>query len=214
MAKPIILKIDLIEPDEITIEVAVSYLKKGNVIAFPTDTFYALGADASNVEAYKKIFEIKKRRLTKPIILLADSIDMIKSFITGYNETIKKLSKAFFPGRLTMVFKAGFHAPGYLSSNEGKISFRIPDSILCRKIIKKLGAPITGTSANISGKEPAKSAEDILSYFKDNVPLILDGGSSEEKRPSTLLDVSTDPPKILRVGAIEPEKLRKVVDCE
>ncbi|MBU1626009.1 threonylcarbamoyl-AMP synthase [bacterium] len=211
MTKPLILKINKYNPEHAILKMGVSTLKKGEIVAFPTDTFYALGADSSNFNAFDRIYDIKKRNRSQPFTLLVNSIDMILPYVTGFDSTSKKLSDAFFPGKLTMVFKAAPNIPKHLVSSDGTISFRVPDSNLCREMIKKLGNPVTGTSANLSGMKPARSVKEVLTYFKGVIDLILDGGYCSEEKPSTLIDVTKNPPEILRSGAISHDDIKKVL---
>jgi L-threonylcarbamoyladenylate synthase len=211
MSNQKVLKVDILKPDESSIERAITILKKGGLVALPTDTFYALCADASNLKAYNRIFEIKKRTRNKSIILFADGLSMILNYVIDCNDIVLKLSKAFLPGKLTIVFKSSSKTPRYLVSNEGKIAFRIPDSIICSKIIKELGTPITGTSVNFSGMKPSSSANDVVDYFDKGIDLIIDGGDCGDKKESTIIDVTKKPPEILRIGAISKEEIQHVL---
>jgi len=211
MAGTSILKIDTRKPDGESIDKAVSSLRKGCIIAFPTDTFYALGVDSNNVVAFERLFELKRRPPLKPVILLADSLNMVREYVSDINDHARKLFSAFLPGKLTMVFEPAPGVPSHLLSKDHKIAFRIPDSGLCIKLINQLGRPITGTSANLSGMEPSRSARDVLSYFKGKIDLILDGGELEEEKVSTIIDISVNPPKILRDGAISEKEIMEVL---
>jgi len=202
-----IIKIDLFKPDSNTIDLAVSTLKNGGTIVLPTDTFYALGADAINLKSYEKIFNLKKRDKNKAVILLADDLDMIKYYVSDFNDLAMELCKSFLPGKLTLVFNPSLNTPRHLLSKENKIAFRIPDFNICRNIICKLGKPITGTSANLSGMKPAKSVKEVKEYFCKGIDLIIDGGICESEKESTIIDVTQYPPEILRLGAISKESL-------
>ena len=179
---------------------------EGGVIAFPTDTSYALGVDPRNERALKKLFEIKGRDEDKAILLLIDSLSMA----TTYSEATRyfaEVASFFWPGPLTLVLPASPKVSNLVTADRSTVGLRWPDHPLITKLIARLGHPLTGTSANLSGKEPARSASDVVAGFGETVDLVIDGGSSPLKSQSTLLDLTGNTPNILREGSISYEVL-------
>ena len=204
-------KIDPLRPETSTLKKAVEILKKGEVIALPTDTFYALGADGLNPEAIKKVYEIKGRDYKKPILLLISDRELLSSLVSEIPSVAEKLISYFWPGPLTIIFKASAEIPLVLMGEGDKIGIRIPDNRVIREISRLLRGPITGTSANLSGKPSPISAKEIISSIGEKVDLILDGGDAPGGKESTIIDVTTIPPRLIRRGKISVEEIEKVI---
>lgn len=177
-------------------------LKKGNVIVYPTDTLYALGADTSNKKAVKKVFDLKKRDYNKPIPLIASSVNMVKK-IGYWNKVAEKLANVFWPGPLTLIFSK--KAKNIFNGSEVEISARIPTNEFARRLSEKIGNPITATSVNISGGKPIERVEELM--FE--VDLVIDVGTLRGK-PSTVFD--TRNLQIIREGCIPKEKILSVIE--
>ncbi len=177
-------------------------ISSGGVIAYPTDTFYGLGADPANPLAVKRLFEIKDRQEDQPILLLlADAKDVI-AWAADITPHASVLMKRFWPGPLTLVFKAKAGVLRELTAGTGTIGLRVPGSELTRGLIRFLGHALTGTSANLSGRPSLRTARETAEAIGDLADLILDGGETAGGKPSTVVDVSIDPPRVIREGAI------------
>jgi L-threonylcarbamoyladenylate synthase len=187
---------------------AVRILKRGGVIAYPTETFYGLGCDATLPKAVQKLFELKGRPADNPIPVLIHSREALPYWVRDVPEGVEALMEKCWPGPLTLVFWAKEGLPGGLLAGTGKIALRISSHPLARSLVHGLGLPLTTTSANRSGSPPARSAEEVRNAFQ-NIEGIVDGGVLPPSRGSTILDVTVDPPKILREGEISREALFK-----
>lgn len=204
-------KIDPLRPEASILKKAVEILKKGEVIALPTDTFYALGADGLNPEAIKKVYEIKGRDYKKPILLLIADREQLASLVSKIPSVADKLISYFWPGPLTIIFKASGEIPSLLLGEGDKVGIRIPDNLVVREISRILGGPITGTSANLSGKPSPFSAETLVSSLGEKLALILDAGITPGGLASTIIDVTTIPPRLIRKGKISVEEIEKAI---
>jgi len=182
-------------------------LKYGGVIAFPTDTFYGLGADPFNKAAVDKIYNIKGRDSKKPLLLLIDSITKLDDLTEEISEAATKLIESFWPGPLTMLFKPKPTIPKNITTD--LIGIRQPGNPITRKILAKLNFPLTAPSANISGKPPAASAEQARSNLGNKVDLILDAGICIGGEPSTLVDTTKTPVRLIRAGAINFKNIQE-----
>ncbi len=182
------------------IDQAVEILQKGGIIIFPTDTSYGLAADATNPQAIKKIYQIKGRDFNKPISVIVSDIKMAKKYAM-ITPLVQKLFQAFLPGPLTLVLPS--------------IGIRVPNLKLCLRLAKKLGKPYTATSANLSGQPDCYSVDQIKKQLGNKIKLIdliIDAGTLPKIPPSTVLDLTKSPPKILREGPISQKQIQKVLD--
>lgn len=203
-----ILKIDPQKPDESLIKAAVNILKKGGIIAFPTETFYGLGADAGNVEAVEKIYRIKGRNPQNPIPLIIGNTRDMTGLVEDIPETGRKLMKKFWPGGLTIVFRASSNVLPRLTGGTGKIGIRLSSNIIASQLAKTLSNPITATSANPSGAGECISADEVIDCLKDKIDAIIDGGRTPGGLGSTIVDVTTDPVTVLREGIIPSSSIQ------
>lgn len=183
---------------------AAAVLLAGGVVAYPTESFYGLGVDATNEKAIKRLFEIKGRNNDQPLLVIIPTKEIPDNWVSHIPPVAGKLIHRYWPGGLTLVFEAGPAVSNLLTAHTGKIGIRCPGHPLARELTRKAGVPITGTSANISGGHPCSSARDVAEALGSRVDLILDGGRTEGIKGSTILDVSVDPPRILRHGLVEP----------
>jgi L-threonylcarbamoyladenylate synthase len=208
-----ILKIDLNSDYTEAISEAKEVLSRSGVIVYPTDTLYGLGANAMDVVAVERIFEIKGRDFSKPLPVLVKNMKWVKeiAYIGRWEETLEKV----WPGKVTAILEKKDLMPNKLTAGEKTIGIRIADHALTDKLLGRFGYPITSTSANISGQESPSSAEEIAAIFRDreNKPdLILDVGVLPKSEPSVVVDFTTTKPKILRVGPSKPEQLMKILE--
>lgn len=204
----VILKLakDFSNINEIAEEI-VSYLKEDKVGAIPTETFYGLAANPFSEKAVKKIFYLKKRPPNKPILLLIGNLEQLSLIVKDVPPLAEKLISKFWPGPLTIIFRAKESIPPLLTANTGTIGVRLSSSLVVRKICEVFEAPITGTSANISEGAPLRSAEEILNEIPE-VDFVLDGGKLQAKAPSTVVSVIENKLFLIREGIIPFEKIK------
>ena len=183
-------------------------LLSGSVIAYPTDTFYGLGANPKNAAAVKKIFAIKGRRNDQPILLLISDLASVSEWASEITPVAERLMKEFWPGPLTLVFRARKEVLPEITAGTGTIGLRIPGSPLTRQLLMYLGTALTGTSANISGELSIDSGDKAAAALDGLVDLILDGGRTKGDRPSTIVDVTSERLNVIRQGAIPSEIFR------
>jgi L-threonylcarbamoyladenylate synthase len=182
-------------------------LRYGGIVAFATESFYALGANATSQKAVERLFRVKKRSPDNPVLILISSVDMLSKHVDSLPPRAYQLIEAFWPGGLTLVFKAGPNIPRQLTAGTGKIGIRLSSHPVAAALPHTLGMPVTGTSANISGQPPCRSGEAVEKALGEEVDLILDSGETPGKIGSTILDVTLDPPQILREGMVPKTRL-------
>ncbi len=178
-------------------------VRSRGVIAYPTDTFYGLGADPRDPEAVKKVFDIKGRKAGQPILLLLHDRSEVTAWASVVTPSAERLMDRFWPGPLTLVFPAAAHVLPELTGGSGTIGLRVPGNELTRELLRRLGTALTGTSANRSGGRDPRTADDVMHEVGDRVDLVLDGGATAGDRPSTIVDVTVEPPRIIRQGIID-----------
>ncbi len=198
--------IDPENPDPSILSTAAAAIQRGSLIAYPTDTTYGLVADPMNEKAVSRLFKVKRRALSKPILLLIGEVSHLPSLVARVSPLAEKVIKRFWPGPLTLVFEAASDLSPLLTAGTGKIGVRLPSAPLSIALIRAAGFPLTATSANISGESPSVRAGEVAAMMGDDLDLILDGGVCETM-PSTLLDLSDDSPRILRQGKIPVDSL-------
>ena len=189
----------------------VELLKNGAVVALPTDNLFCLAADASNEIAVSKIFRIKGRAESTAIpVLIADFSD-IEKYTMDQPTGLELILQKYWPGELTIILKKAATLAPNLSPGMDTIGIRMPNSEFIRSIIRELGKPITGTSANLSGEAPAMSSEQVELSLGDKLDFIYENATTTGGLPSTVLDLSTMPARILRHGAIDKSELQSTL---
>jgi len=189
---------------------AIDVLKNGGIVAYPTDTVYGLGADPLNRRAVDKIYRVKKRPYNQALpLLLADKSDLSK-VANSVPDIARKLAELFFPGGLTLVLKKSTWVSSTVSGGGTTIAVRIPNHPVPIALIRGLGSPIIGTSANVSGRPTPVTAAEVREQLAREVDLIIDGGRCPGGVESTVLDVSGEVPTIVREGAVPRAELAKV----
>lgn len=181
----------------------------GGIVAFPTESFYGLAVNASDENAIGRLFKIKKRMDNMPVLVLIPSLEYLKGYVADVPEIALRLIGRFWPGGLTLLFKAGSGISPLLTADTRKIGVRISSHPLAAALARAVDSPITGTSANISGKPGCVTAKEVYSSLGRDVDLILDGGETKGGKGSTILDVTVDPPEIIREGMISREQLQE-----
>lgn len=196
------------------IEEAAEEIKKGNLVIFPTETVYGIGANALDENAVKKIFKAKGRAQDNPLIVHVANIDMVKPIVEHIGTLEQKLIEKFWPGPLTIIMKRKSNKviPNIVTANLDTVGIRMPSNLLAKKLIEKAGVPIAAPSANVSGKPSGTNIEDIKEEFEGKVSYILDGGSTDIGLESTVIKVENDKIDILRPGKITKEQLEEVAN--
>lgn len=175
----------------------------GGVIAFRTDTFYGLGADPFNRDAVQTIKQLKGRDDHKPILIIVSDRAMVKRFIIEPTQSFDLLAESFWPGPLTLIGGASSGVPGEITAGTKTVGVRLPADDKVRALVRACGGALTATSANPSSQAPARTAAEVLSYFGDEVDLIIDGGDARTDQPSTVVDVCGAEAQLIREGAID-----------
>jgi len=199
----------ILQPTEENLILAAEMIKKGELVAFPTETVYGLGANGLNVEACRKIFAAKGRPSDKPLSLHVASLEMAEK-IAKITAQAEKLFEMFCPGALTIILPKNKIVPDFVTG-KSSVGIRFPANDVALRLIKLSGVPIAAPSANLSGKTPPKTAQEVFSNLSGKIPLILDGGQCEFGISSTIIDLTGSEPKILRHGAISAEKIWEVI---
>ncbi len=205
-----VIPIDPDDPDSSLLSDAAALIRKGGVVAIPTDTFYGLAADPFDPKVISRLFEIKGRDASKPILLLISRLEMLPSLVEGLSPLAEKIIGRFWPGPLTLIFKASKRLPGLLTGGRGTIGIRFPNATLPVRLIDQVGFPITATSANRSGAPSPASAQMVEQAFGASIDSILDGGPCSTI-PSTVLDLTTPEPNLLREGRVSAELLAATI---
>jgi len=187
---------------------AVNILKKGGIVAYPTDTVYGLGASVADIKAIERIFEVKDRPKGMAMPLLAANKEQIKKLVTNIPPSAWLLMYNFLPGALTIIFNKSDIVPDIITGGTKTIAVRIPDHPVPISLIKGLGQPIVGTSANLSGQPSALTAEEVKMQIGGKVDLVIDGGTCPGGIESTVVDITGRKPVVRRLGAISLEQLQ------
>jgi L-threonylcarbamoyladenylate synthase len=195
---------------QVQIENGIAILKQGGLVAYPTDTVYGLGAYAYLSGAVKRIYDVKERPRDMPLPLLLADENMIADIAAELSPLAWLLIKEFLPGALTLVVSKSIAVPRIVGSEGPTIAVRIPAHPVPVALIRGMGAPIIGTSANLSGKPSPLTAEEVNNQLGDRVDLVIDGGKCPGGKESTVVDVTGDKPVILREGAISTEEIERV----
>lgn len=209
---PQILKVSADHSEEDVINSAVAIVSRGGVIAYPTETIYGLGADATNEQAIRRLFEIKGRDFANPISVIIGNPRDIYQLVRAVTDTAQKLMDAFWPGPLTIVFKSADGVLPLITANTGKIGIRLTSHEVARQIAAKTGKPLTATSANLSGAPECANASDVAAQLGDKIDAIIDLGNTSGTIGSTIIDVTCKPLAILREGAISRKTIEKYLN--
>lgn len=190
---------------------AAKALREGNLVAFPTETVYGLGANALSTDAVKKIYEAKGRPSDNPLIVHISEVSELNKLVMEIPEAARLLIKAFWPGPLTMVFRKSNLVPDIITAGLETVAVRMPDSPIAQRLIKEAGVPVAAPSANLSGRPSPTTYKHVMDDLYGRIDYIIDGGPCQVGVESTVLDVTTDIPIILRPGGITLEMLESVL---
>ena len=190
---------------------AVRLLRAGKVIAFPTDTVYGIGASGFNERAIEQLYIVKERERGKAIPYLLANAKDLQLVAREIPNVARLLAAKFWPGALTLIVPASARVPKILIAGGDHVAVRVPNHPTTRALIDSLGAPLAATSANISGGRDPANAQEVFAQLDGRIPMILDGGATRANVPSTVVDVTVVPPKVLRVGVLSVEEIEKVI---
>jgi len=198
-------------PNPEGLQAAVSVLRSGGLVAFPTETVYGLGADALNIDAVQKVFVAKGRPSDNPLIVHVASLEIAWHFMSEISDKGLILAKRFWPGPLTLIVKRKLSVPDIVTAGLGTVAIRIPNHPVTLELLKYFEGGLVGPSANISGRPSPTSAEHVYHDLSDKIDLILDAGPTTIGLESTVIDVTSDPPAILRIGGLNREDIEKEI---
>lgn len=187
----------------------IAILKRGGIIAFPTDTVYGLGASADIPEAVARVYEVKRRPRNMPLPLLLAHVSQIYEVAEMVPPLAELLAERFLPGALTLVLPKSRSVSDIVTAGSRTVAVRIPAHPVPLALIEGLRAPILGTSANLSGRPSVLTADEVSIQFGDRLDLVIDGGRSPGSRESTIVDVTGEVPLVLREGVITPDELER-----
>jgi L-threonylcarbamoyladenylate synthase len=202
MRPSIIRKVNSQKPEPEIIKEAAGVIKRGGVIVFPTRCLYGLGADAMNPGAVERLIEIKQRPTDNPILVLIDSKNRLEMLVGKIPPAADAIMKACWPGRVTLVFDARDTLPDLLTAQTGKIGVRLPGHPVAAALLRKINGPVTGTSANLSGRPACSRLADLDPQIAGQVDLVLDAGTLQGGVGSSVVDITVEPPQILREGQV------------
>ncbi len=202
LKKTIVLKIDPHAPDPRSIALGAKILREGGLVAFPTETVYGLAANLDDRSAIQKLNKVKDRPGSKPFTVHIASIGTIKKMACSVTKRVRRLLKEFWPGPLTVILE---------SAGGNKIGFRMPANKVALDLIRISAVPVVAPSANLSGREPPKSAGDVLDQLDGKIDLVLDAGKTDVGIESTVVDMTEEMPVILREGAIPREQIFRIL---
>jgi len=197
-----IVKVDTERVELDKFDLIKSVLIKDGVLAYPTDTFYGLGVNCFSEDAIRKVYMLKKRDISKPLSVIIADLSELEELVEDIPPIFKSLSSEFWPGLLTLVFRASEKLPEMLIGHSRSIGVRYPDYDWLRALVRYAGFPITATSANRSNRGEASDPFYVVEDFFGKINLIVDGGQTPGLQPSTVIDISTGTVKILREGAL------------
>ena len=190
---------------------ARAVLQRHGVIAVPTETFYGLAVNPFLEEALARLFALKNRAPEKPVLLLVDGPEMLNQVAREVPGLARRLMEKFWPGPLSIIFPSLPHLDRLLTGGTGTIAVRQPRQALTCRLIAALGFPITGTSANRAGGRPLVRGDEVAREFGDHLDLILEAGPCPGGLPSTIVDVTTSPPRLVRAGAVPAAAVAEIM---
>ncbi len=199
-------------PEAKLVHEVASLLKKGGVIVYPTDTLYALGGDAFNADVQHKIRILKGREVAKPFPYIVDKAERLREWGLRLSPVAATLALQFWPGPLSLILEDSGGLPNEVLDASRTICLRMPDNTIARAIAGALGGLVIATSANPTGRAPARTVREAVEWFRGEIDAVVDGGTSSSAEPSTIVDVSGSKVVVLREGAIPAAKVRAVTE--
>jgi L-threonylcarbamoyladenylate synthase len=206
-----IYRIDASNPEQEIIEIAAKKLQSGGLVAFPTETVYGLGANALSEEAVNRIFSAKGRPASDPVIVHIYALAQLETVVLNTPDLMRKLAALFWPGPLTMVLKRHLNIPANVSAGMDTVAIRMPSHPVALALLRAANTPVAAPSANLFARPSATTAQHVLEDLGGHVDIILDAGPAVIGVESTVLDLTQEPPTVLRPGGIPLEQLRILI---
>lgn len=203
-----VIQVDPTRPQPEVLQQACEVLRRGGLVAFPTDTLYALGASALDPTAIERVLTVKGRHRGKPLSVLVSSVEAGAALAANLPNGVQELMRAFWPGALTVVVKASSNIPSVLTAATGTVGLRMPAGAVAQAMLTAFTQPVIGTSANKAGGADPADAKTVQKAIGGQIDLILDGGRVALGVPSTVIDCTTEPARLLREGAISRAMLQ------
>lgn len=203
--------VDPERPSPEAISAAANAIRRGELVIFPTETVYGLAADARNEQAVRRLIEAKGRDGDHALPVQVASVGQLGLVAAQTSAMAKLMAARFWPGPLTLVMPKSRDLPNVVTAGKGTVGVRVPDHPVALALLREVGIPIVATSANVTGHAPPTTAEKAVDEVGEAVSVVLDAGPCEIGVPSTVVDASVIPPRVLRLGAISIEKLREVL---
>lgn len=203
-----VIQVDPTRPQPEVLQQACEVLRRGGLVAFPTDTLYALGANALDPTAIERVLTVKGRHRGKPLSVLVPSVEAGAALAANLPNGVQELMRAFWPGALTVVVKASSNIPSVLTAATGTVGLRMPAGAVAQAMLTAFTQPVIGTSANKAGGADPADAKTVQKAIGGQIDLILDGGRVALGVPSTVIDCTTEPARLLREGAISRAMLQ------
>jgi tRNA threonylcarbamoyl adenosine modification protein (Sua5/YciO/YrdC/YwlC family) len=198
-----VLQIDVDHPSREALMAAAEAVLRGGVIAFPTDTVYGLGCSLFDVSAVEMVARLKRRDPSLAVISLIPEARQVEGLASEISPLAQRLIQRYWPGPLSLIFRAAPIVPARVRGAGGTIALRVPADRLCQALLDVIGGPVVSSSANLSGQPPAETAQEVVQMFGNQLDLVIDGGPRRGNPPSTLVDVSGPRPRLLRHGALD-----------
>ncbi|MBI1796885.1 MAG: threonylcarbamoyl-AMP synthase [Candidatus Eisenbacteria bacterium] len=198
-----VMKVDPANPDPEVLLAAAEAVLRGGIIAFPTDTLYGLGCSLFDVSAVEMVARIKRRDPSLAVISLIPEPRQVHGLAQEVGDVAERLMARHWPGPLSLIFLAAPIVPARVRGAGGTVALRCPKDTLCERLLDRIGGPVVSSSANLSGRPPAETADEVVRIFGNQLDLVIDGGPRHGGLPSTLVDVSGPRPRLLRRGVID-----------
>jgi L-threonylcarbamoyladenylate synthase len=205
------LKVSAHTPEASALRYAADFITRGRVVGIPTDTFYGLAADPFNLAAVEEIYRVKGRPETRALPILVNSVEQAVMLARDVSPHVLRLARRFWPGALTILIEASHKLPLKVTANTGRVAVRWPNSPVACKLIELTEAPITGTSANISGFPACSSADALMKQLGERLPLVLDAGETGAALASTIVEIDGANWRILREGTVTEADIKSAL---
>lgn len=206
-----ILQVNSQQPEVVPIQIAADVIRRGGLVAFPTETVYGLGANALNADAIARIYDAKQRPANDPLIVHISDVAQLDRLAINIPAQARQLAQAFWPGALTLVLQRAAHVPPSIATGRETVAVRMPAHPVARALIAAAGTPIAAPSANTFSRPSATTAQHVLDDLAGRVDVVLDGGEATIGLESTVIDMTQTPPVILRPGGILMDDIRRIV---
>lgn len=206
------LRVDANDPDAVTLEPALAALRSGEVLACPTDTLYGLAVDPRNPAAVQRLFAIKGRSSDQAVPLVAADYAQVVARLGVLPPIADRLARAFWPGPLSLVIPTVTEIAPQVHGGTGAVAVRVPKHAVTRMLARLFGYPLTASSANLHGRSPTPDADEVAATLGDDLSVLVDAGPSPGGAPSTIVDVTVSPIRLVRAGAVPWERVLRFVD--